>query len=80
MYITADIGLDPFTGLVMVIRDRVGKEYRIVKICFDTGCIVLGTLLGGKLGVITMITALTAGPVIQFLAEKMQKLLQTDRV
>ncbi len=80
MYITANIGLDPFTGLVMVIRDRVGKEYRIVKICFDTGCIVLGTLLGGKLGVITMITALTAGPVIQFLAEKMQKLLQTDRV
>ena len=80
MYITADIGLDPFTGLVMVIRDRVGKEYRTVKICFDIGCIVLGTLLGGKLGAITIITALTAGPVIQFLAEKMQKLLQTDRV
>lgn len=73
MFITADIGLDPFTGLVMVIRDRVGREYRIVKICFDVGCIVAGTLLGGKLGVITVLTALTAGPVIQLFAEKMQK-------
>lgn len=68
MFIAADIGLDPFTGLVMVLRDKVGKEYRTVKICFDIGCIALGFTLGGKLGVITVITALSAGPVIQFLA------------
>lgn len=69
MFITADIGLDPFTGVVMVIRDKVGKEYKVVKVCFDVGCIILGFLLGGKLGVITILTALTAGPVIQFLSE-----------
>ena len=73
MFITADIGLDPFTGLVMVIRDKAGREYRTIKICFDAGCIVLGTLLGGKLVVITIITALTAGPMIQFLAKQLQK-------
>lgn len=73
MYITADIGLDPFTGVVMVIRDRVGKEYRTVKICFDIGCIILGFFLGGRLGVITVITALSAGPVIQLFADMMQK-------
>lgn len=74
MYITADIGLDPFTGLVMVLRDKVKKEYRSVKICFDIGCIVVGTLLGGKLGVITIITAFTAGPVIQFFSDRMKQL------
>lgn len=73
MYITADIGLDPFTGLVMVIRDKVRKEYRIVKICFDICCIVLGFVLGGKLGVITIITAFTAGPAIQFLSDLIGK-------
>lgn len=73
MYITADIGLDPFTGVVMVIRDKVGKEYRTVKICFDIGCIILGFSLGGRLGVITVITALSAGPVIQLFADMMQK-------
>ncbi len=73
MYITADIGLDPFTGVVMVIRDRVRSKYRVVKVLFDLGCIILGTLLGGKLGVITVITALTAGPVIQFLSDLMKQ-------
>lgn len=74
MYITADIGLDPFTGVVMVLRDKMGKEYRVVKIGFDICCIVIGTLLGGKLGVITVITALTAGPVIQLLSDQMEKM------
>lgn len=78
MYITADIGLDPFTGMVMVLRDKVKKEYRVVKICFDIGCIILGTVLGGKLGVITVITAFTAGPVIQFLSDRMKRVFRTE--
>lgn len=79
MYITADIGLDPFTGVVMVLRDRLKKEYRYVKIGFDISCIVIGTLLGGKLGVITIITALSAGPVIQFLSDQMNKIKEKLR-
>lgn len=66
IYITMDIGVDPFTGIVLWLRDMVKKEYKFVKIAFDVTMIVLGTLLGGKLGVVTIITALTAGPVIQF--------------
>lgn len=73
LYIVADMGLDPFTGLVMTIRDKVNKQFRIVKICFDLGCISIGFLLGGKLGIITVVTALAAGPTIQFLTEWLQK-------
>ncbi len=73
MFIVADIGLDPFTGFVMVIQDAVKKEYRYVKIAFDACCVVLGFLLGGKLGIITIITALAAGPLIQFLAGIIKK-------
>lgn len=76
LFITADIGLDPFTGTVMVIKDKVGREYREVKICFDIACIILGFALGGKLGVITIITALSAGPVIQFFADRFQKIIE----
>lgn len=78
MFIAADIGLDPFTGVVMVIRDKVRKEYRVVKICFDIVCIILGAVLGGKLGVITIITALTAGPVIQFLSDHMKRRIEIN--
>ena len=75
VYITMDIGVDPFTGIVLVIRDAVKKEYRIVKIIFDITMIILGTVLGGKLGAVTIITALTAGPVIQFFSGKLHRIL-----
>lgn len=75
IYITMDIGVDPFTGIVLVIRDTVKKEYRIVKIIFDITMIILGTVLGGKLGAVTIITALTAGPVIQFFSGELHRLL-----
>ncbi len=76
MFIVADIGLDPFTGTVMLIRDKVKKEYRTVKICFDAGCVLLGVLSGGRLGVITVATALAAGPVIQFFSERISKCME----
>lgn len=64
-FITMDIGLDPFTGLVMAINDKLKWNFRRTKMCFDACMIIIGTVLGGKLGVITIITALTGGPCIQ---------------
>ena len=78
MFITADIGLDPFTGMVMIIRDKIGKEYGTVKVCFDAGCIILGFVLGGKLGIITILTALSAGPLIQLFAHWFAKMMKTE--
>ncbi len=75
LYIAADIGLDPFTGIVMVIRDKLKLDYKKVKIGFDITMILLGTLLGGDLGIVTILTALTAGPCIQWLASVMTTLL-----
>ena len=79
MFITADIGLDPFTGIVMVIKDRLKKEFKCVKVGFDIGCIILGFSLGGKIGAITVITALMAGPLIQFLSDILKKLVKGDK-
>ena len=73
IYITLDIGVDPFTGIVLFLRDVTKKQYRYVKIGFDICMIILGTVLGGKLGVVTFVTALTAGPVIQFFSEQLKK-------
>lgn len=73
VYITVDIGVDPFTGIVLVIRDALKKEYRYVKIGFDITLIVIGTVLGGKLGVVTVITAFAVGPMIQFFSGLLKK-------
>lgn len=78
IYIQVDIGVDPFTGVVLVICDKVKKEYRIVKVVFDISMIILGTVLGGKLGAVTVVTALTGGPVIQFFKGCIQKVFYVN--
>ena len=65
-----------FTGIVMVLRDKCKKEYKVVKICFDIVCILIGFILGGKIGIITILTAATAGPVIQLFADCIKKQLK----
>ncbi len=73
IYITVDIGVDPFTGIVLVLRDMLKKEYRYVKIGFDITMIVIGTAMGGKLGMVTLITAVAVGPAIQFFSGLIKK-------
>ncbi|MFU0828788.1 MAG: Tat pathway signal sequence [Lachnoclostridium sp.] len=69
IFIAVDIGLDPFTGLVMVIRDMLKWDYKRTKIAFDISMVIIGLALGGKFGAVTFITALTAGPIIQFISK-----------
>lgn len=77
--IAVNIGLDPVTGVVMVIKDKLKWQYRTTKICFDLILIVIGVLMGGIFGWITIITALTAGPIIQFMAKQFIKIINYDK-
>jgi len=76
--IVTDIGVDPCTGIVLVIRDAVKKEYQYVKIVYDISIIIIGALLGGTLGIITFITAFVGGPMIQFYCGILKKLIGTE--
>ncbi len=73
IYIVLDIGVDPFTGIVLFLADVVKKQYGLIKIIFDSTLIVIGALLGGKLGAVTLITAVAVGPTIQFFADLLRK-------
>ncbi len=75
IFIAVDMGLDPFTGIVMVACDRFHIDFKKAKIIFDLSLILIGTLLGGKVGAITIVTALTAGPSIGWLASRISILL-----
>lgn len=74
IYVAIDIGVDSFTGLVLLLRDKTHFELKYVKIAFDISMIVLGVLLGGQFGFITIVAAFLGGPSIQFTADKIQKL------
>jgi uncharacterized membrane protein YczE len=76
IFIVMDMGLDPFSGIVMVIRDKLGWDYRRTKIMFDIVMIIIGISLGGKLGIVTILTALTAGPGIQFISNQLKTIFK----
>lgn len=79
IFIVVNIGLDPFTGVVMTICDKVKKEYRIVKVIFDICVIFIGVILGGKFGLITIITAICCGPTIQCFTKVLNKVIKLDK-
>ena len=74
MFITMDIGVDPFTGVVLLLAEKTGKEFRTVKMIFGFVMIILGWSLGGRAGMVTIVTALTAGPCIQYFAGLLRKM------
>lgn len=74
LYIAIDIGVDTFTGVVLFIRDHTKLELKYVKIIFDVAIFVIGALLGGTLGVATLVSASIGGPCIQFFSTKIQKI------
>lgn len=69
IFIAMDIGMDPCTGVVMLMRDKMNGQYRSAKIIFDICSILIGFTFGGKLGAVTVVTAFIAGPAIQKISE-----------
>ena len=79
LFVATDIGVDPFNGFMLTIRDKTGWSIRKSKIIFDVVLMTTGFLLGGKFGLITIVTATTTGPVIQALGGWFSTHLLTER-
>lgn len=75
LFIAIDIGVDPITGAVLILRDKTKKDYKIVKVSFDFTCVLMGALLGGKFGVVTILTAMMTGILISYFTKIAKKLL-----
>lgn len=69
IFIATNIGMDPCTGIVVIVRDKIKSQYRTAKIICDICMLALGFAFGGKIGVVTVISALIAGPTIQKISE-----------
>lgn len=72
IYIAIDIGMDAFTGIVLYLSDITHFEFKYVKIAFDIVLIIIGAVLGGALGVPTVITMVLGGPLINFFTKRFQ--------
>ncbi|MER5678153.1 MULTISPECIES: membrane protein YczE [Streptomyces] len=66
LYISARFGPGPRDGLMTGMNRLTGRSIRLVRTAIEVAVVVTGFLLGGSLGVGTVLYALAIGPLAQF--------------
>jgi uncharacterized membrane protein YczE len=65
MYIGSQFGAGPRDGLMTGLVRRTGRSVRLVRTTLELTVLVVGWLLGGTVGIGTLLYALMIGPVVQ---------------
>lgn len=63
LYIGASLGAGPRDGLMTGLVRRTGRSVRVVRTSLELTVLVVGWLLGGTVGIGTVLYALTIGPI-----------------
>jgi uncharacterized membrane protein YczE len=66
-YIGVHLGPGPRDGLMTGLVRRTGRSVRLVRTSIEVGVVATGWLLGGTLGLGTVLYAVTIGPLVQLL-------------
>lgn len=75
-YVSSGLGASPFDALPFIIADRVKKiPFKIVRILWDVFFMITGAILGGNLGIVTILSAFCLGPVIALVQKKLERLI-----
>ncbi|MFD1410309.1 YczE/YyaS/YitT family protein [Lapidilactobacillus gannanensis] len=69
-YMAAKVGTSPYDGISPMIVDHTGWHYRPVRLIQDISFLGLALLVGGPVGIGTIVTAFCCGPFIVFWDEK----------
>ncbi|HEY5885323.1 MAG TPA: hypothetical protein VIT88_11585 [Pyrinomonadaceae bacterium] len=77
LYLGSQLGAGPRDGLMLGLSRRTGWSLRRTRTALEILVVFVGWLLGGAIGVGTVIFALTIGPAIQFIAGKAGQQLVT---
>jgi uncharacterized membrane protein YczE len=66
IYIGSQLGPGPRDGLMTGLAARTGRSLRLVRVGIEVTALVIGVILGGTVGVGTVLYALAIGPLVQF--------------
>ncbi len=66
LYVSADLGPGPRDGLMIGLTRKTGLPVAVIKNAMDLVVAISGWLLGGPLGLGTLVVALGLGPAVQF--------------
>lgn len=79
LYQTADVGIAPYDALSIIMSKRLPIPYFWCRIATDSLCAVIAWLLGGIIGLGTLVCALGLGPFITFFSKTVAIPLCRDR-
>lgn len=75
IYVEAKFPKAPIDGLMVALHNRFGWKLSTSRMVIELSAVVIGTLLGGPLGLGTMVVALMLGRIIQFSNKRVQWIL-----
>ena len=78
MYIGADLGPGPRDGLMTGFARRTGRSIRLVRTCIEVSVLIVGWLLGGVVGIGTVLYAIAIGPLAQLFIPMFETQLPGD--
>lgn len=64
LYFKCDMGVSPYDALGKVMEEKTKLKYKWCRVATDLVCTVVAMLLGGPIGVGTVVTAFFMGPVV----------------
>jgi uncharacterized membrane protein YczE len=66
LYIGSEMGCGPRDGLMVALVKHTGKPVSLIRLCMESLAFAVGWLMGGKVGIGTLISAFGLGVCIQF--------------
>jgi len=67
LYIGCEMGCGPRDGLMIALVKLTGKPVSIIRFCIEAGALIIGWMLGGFVGIGTLVTALGIGYCVQII-------------
>ncbi|MDE6619871.1 MAG: hypothetical protein K2K74_05150 [Lachnospiraceae bacterium] len=75
-YMCAGLGSSPYDALPFIISGKVKKvSFKIVRMLWDVSFMAAGFLLGGDVGIVTILVAFFLGPIITWMQKKLEVLI-----
>jgi uncharacterized membrane protein YczE len=71
LYVSPQLGTGPPEGLMFVLHRRLSLRLGHAKLLMDSVCVLAGWLLGGNVGVGTVLAAVLLGPIVDILLPRM---------
>ncbi len=72
----AGLGSSPYDAMPFIISRHVKKvSFKVVRMIWDISFMTAGFLLGGDVGIVTVLVAFFLGPIITWMQKKMEVLI-----